>query len=277
MDIYLGAEGDDGKHAFATILVPPPNNISEPHKVDPYFTSARMLNYQLRHSNGTRSKKEFPFLVMVSSNIVPWKRKVLEREGATVVFAKRIFSGTEWIEPMAERWNDVMLKLRLFELIDYDKILFLDADSYLLKPLDRIFRDPSTRPIKTSIAEKEVRPDEAPLPEKYLLTTNPEILHTTHPWPPHPWPRFNAGFFLFQPSTTLFYYYTSLLALKDRFDSTYPKHNLLNYAHREWDNMPWAHLKPGWNVNLPNINDVNKGVRSVHAKLWTESDDLQLV
>ncbi|KAH9214580.1 nucleotide-diphospho-sugar transferase, partial [Leptodontidium sp. 2 PMI_412] len=235
---------------------------------DQYLTSTRMLNYQLRYSKTTRSRREVPFLVIVTPDIVPWKRKLLEREGSTVIFAERISLVTEWIEPMAERWKDVMLKLRLFELTDYDKILFLDADTYLLKPLDGIFRDPTARPTKAGISEKEIRPDEAPLPEQYLFATLPEILHTTHPWPPHPWPRFNAGLFLLQPSTTIFKYYTSLLTLKDRFDSTYPEQNLLNYAHREWGNMPWTHLKTGWNVNLPNMNDVKKGVRSVHAKLW---------
>lgn len=41
--------------------------------------------------------------------------------------------------------------------------------------------------------------------------------------------------------------------------------------------MPWTHLKTGWNVNLPNMNDVKKGVRSVHAKLWAEGNELQPV
>lgn len=277
MNVYLGGEGDDGKHAFATILLPPSNNFSDSHDVDEYLTSTRMLNYQLLYSKNTHSRKEIPFLVVVIPDIDPWKRKLLEREGATVIFAERISLGNEWIEPMAERWKDVILKLRLFELTDYDKILFLDTDTYLLKPLDRIFRDPSARPTKIRDSQKEVRPDEAPLPEKYLFATLPEILHTTHPWPPHPWPRFNAGFFLFQPSTTLFKYYTSLLTLKDRSVRSYPEQNLLNYAHREWGNMPLAHLKTGWNVNLPNMNDVKKGVKSVHAKLWAEGNELQPV
>jgi len=277
MDIYLGAEGDDGRHAFATILLPPTDNSSDPHHDDHYLTSARMLNFQLKHGKNTRSRKEIPFLVIVTPDISAWKRKLLQREGATVIFAERLSLGDDWIEPMAERWKDVMMKLRLFELTDYDKILFLDADTYLLRPLDRIFRDPAARPTKTGSSEEETQPDEAPLPEKYLFATGPEILHTTHPWPPHPWPRFNAGFFLFQPSKTLFKYYTSLLTLRDRFDSAYPEQNLLNYAHREWGNMPWAHLKPGWTVNLPNMNDIKKGVKSVHAKLWMDGHDLQPV
>ncbi|KAL5322687.1 hypothetical protein ACEPPN_010662 [Leptodophora sp. 'Broadleaf-Isolate-01'] len=228
MDIYLGAEEEDGKHAFATILLPPLNSSSDAHEVDQYLTSTRMLNYQLRHSKTTRSRREVPFLVIVTPDIVPWKRKLLEREGSTVIFAERISLGTEWIEPMAERWKDVMLKLRLFELTDYDKILFLDADTYLLKPRTESSETPP------------------------LGLPKPESLRR----------KFDL---------------TKLLFLNNRFDSTYPEQNLLNYAHREWGNMPWTHLKTGWNVNLPNMNDVKKGVRSVHAKLWAEGNELQPV
>ena len=82
---------------------------------------------------------------------------------------------------------------------------------------------------------------------------------------------FNAGFFIFSPSATLFNYYLSLLELPGRFDSTYPEQNLLNYAHREGGNMPWRQIdmKKGWNTNLPNLDDLSR-VKSVHVKGWAE-------
>ena len=97
MDIYLGAEGDDGRHAFATILLPPTDNSSDPHHDDHYLTSARMLNFQLKHGKNTRSRKEIPFLVIVTPDISAWKRKLLQREGATVIFAERLSLGDDWM------------------------------------------------------------------------------------------------------------------------------------------------------------------------------------
>ncbi|CZS93208.1 uncharacterized protein RAG0_03594 [Rhynchosporium agropyri] len=210
-NIYLGAEEDVDKLAFATILLPRSGNSSGSQDVDHYFTSTRMLNYQLNHSKKARSQRWIPFLVVVLPNIVPWKRKILEREGVT--------------------------------------ISFLDADTYLLKLMDKTFSDPSTMPTKTGSIVEELRPDEAPLPKRvplgYAPTDNAHV--------------------------------TSLAAssMASLQCSTYPEQNLLNYAHRNWGNMPWAHLRVGWNVNLPNMNDIRRGVKSVHEKLWEDGDQLE--
>lgn len=266
----------DSKLAFATILLPPTG--SDVNSVeDPYFTSTRMLNYQLKHNSRTHSKRTISFLVVATPDILPEKRLQLEHEGAIVIVMDRVTLGSDWIVPMASRWKDVMLKLRLFELVAYDKILFLDADTYLLECMGGIFEDAAAQPAKVLTHKNEIKADEATLPESYLFATLPEMLHTTHPCPPHPWPRFNAGFILFAPSFKLFEYYTSLLALPERFVSTYPEQNLLNYAHREGGNMPWALLDLRWNTALPNMHDVKMGVKSVHAKLWTEGTELQPV
>ena len=38
-----------------------------------------------------------------------------------------------------ERFKNIFTKLKIFELIQFDKILFLDTDMYVLKNLDHIF------------------------------------------------------------------------------------------------------------------------------------------
>ncbi|KUJ19403.1 nucleotide-diphospho-sugar transferase, partial [Mollisia scopiformis] len=234
-----------------------------------YFTSTRMLNYQLQHCKSTRSKTEIPFLVLTPLDVPQYQVDQLAEEGATIIPISLI-KVPSWIKPGAHRWQNVMSKLRLFELTEYSRILFLDADTFILKPMDGIFSDPASFPLNTS--QQVIQEDnEAPLPPTYLFASLPEVLHTMHPYPPHAWRNFNAGFFLFSPSLALFNYYLSLLNITNRFDPTYPEQNLLNYAHREFGNMPWRRLggRHGeWNINLPNMNDVRKGVRSVHAKLW---------
>ena len=39
--------------------------------------------------------------------------------------------------------------------------------------------------------------------------------------------------------------------------------------------MPWGRLGYKWNINLPNMRDVEGGVKSVHEKLWTEGSVLK--
>ncbi|KAH8596989.1 nucleotide-diphospho-sugar transferase [Bisporella sp. PMI_857] len=239
---------------------------------DAYLLSIRILNYQLLHSSSTGGSKSITFLVLVTPDVPVWKRDHLEREGATIVVVEKL--DLNWMTPLTERWRDVMVKLRLFQLTDYDRILFLDADTFLLKPLEKIFSDPAVMPL-TALTNVPNKPDEAPLPSSYLFATLPEVRNIIHSYPPLTLPYFNAGFFILQPSLQVFAYYASLLTLEGRFDSTYPEQNLLNYAHRENGNMPWSRLRHEWNINLPNANDVQSGVRSVHSKLWTEGSVLE--
>ncbi|KAE8454274.1 hypothetical protein EG329_005199 [Mollisiaceae sp. DMI_Dod_QoI] len=262
--------------AFATLLLPTNAKETDPIEAERYFTSTRMLNYQLRYSKSTRSRKPIPFLVLATPDVPRYQTLQLAQEGAYIVPIDPI-PVPSWIKPGHSRWQNVMSKLRLFELTTYSRILFLDADTFLLHPMDGIFFDPLSLPVNTS-QQYPQEEKEAALPSTYLLASLPEVLHVIHTYPPHAWKNFNAGFFMLSPSRTLFNYYLSILNITNKFDPTYPEQNLLNYAHREWGNMPWQRLggKQGeWNINLPNMNDVKKGVRSVHAKLWWAGTGLQ--
>ncbi|KAN0095489.1 glycosyltransferase family 8 protein [Hyaloscypha variabilis] len=259
--------------AYATLLTPSDAQYLGELEDDVYFQSIRLLNYQLQHSKATRTTRGIPFLVLATADVALWKRNQLEQEGATIIIVEKL--GSSWLQPLTDRWKDIMAKLRLWELIQYDRILFLDADTFLLKPMDGVFNDPASKICKSLENNGEIKPDEPALPVNYLLASHPEVLHTSHPYPPPEWPNFNGGFFLMSPSLQMCHYLTSLLSIPERFDSTYMEQNLLNYAHREMGNMPWSRLDWKWNINLPNWNDVQEGVHSVHAKLWSPGSELQ--
>jgi len=260
------AKNTERRLAYATLLT------SLAAEDDAYLLSTRVLSYQLLHSKSTSTSYSIPFLVLVIPGVPEWKKRILANEGAIIIEVEKL--DMNWMTPLSERWRDMMVKLRLFQLTEYDRILFLDADTFLLKPLDGVFSDIAAMPRKTK-SMAQVMPDEAPLPESYLFATLPEVTNKIHSYPPMTLPHFNAGFFLLSPSPELFNYYTSLLGLEGRFDSTYPEQNLLNYAHREAGNMPWSKLHHHWNINLPNMNDVKSGVSSVHSKLWTNGNILE--
>lgn len=202
-----------------------------------------------------------------------WKVAQLSMDGATIVPVEKLDSS--WIKPGHSRWQDVMVKLRLWELVDYDRILFLDADTFILKNIDGVFDDAAAQPRRT-LGKEKIEKNEGKLPRDYLLGTISEVTNSGHEYPPVPMGYFNAGFFMMEPNVEIFEYYTSLFDL-GRFDSVFPEQNLLNYAHRQSGNMPWTRLHYSWNIQLPNMNDVKKGVHSVHAKLWTEGNELQPV
>jgi len=267
-----GSANNNPKLAFATLLLASGNSSATTTDSDAYLLSTRILNYQLQHAPTTKSSQYIPFLVLVTPDVPECHCKRLLRDGVTLIQVEKL--DLPWMEPLSERWRDVMVKLRLFQMTSYDKILFLDADTFLLSPLDGVFSDPAGVPQKT-LKVAPIRPDEESLPQTYLFSTLPEVTQKIHSYPPLTLPYFNAGFFLLGPSPSLYSYYLSLMKLEERFDSTYPEQNLLNYAHRENGNMPWGRLHYSWNIELPNMEDVEKGVASVHSKLWTMGNELQ--
>jgi len=163
----------------------------------------------------------------------------------------------------------VLAKLRLFQLTEYQKICFIDADTLVTAPLDGVFTDEATLTQATLGDPTKILEDEGALPRTYMFATHADYFGYDHPYPPSPDLTYlNCGFFVFTPSTTLFNYYISLLGVPGKFDPGFPEQNLLNYAHRRDGNMPWKLLWYGWNVNWPTSRDWRGGARSFHAKYW---------
>ncbi|KAI9668180.1 MAG: hypothetical protein M1821_001000 [Bathelium mastoideum] len=269
------------KVAFATFLSGSPSDESSdetPSKDehdpddndDGYFLAARVLTYQLLHSASAGTNGSIPFLVLVTDDVSARKRATLAREGATIVPVAKL--NASWVQPGAARWRDVLAKLRLFELVGYAKICFLDADTLVTARLDGVFYDEATTLQPVLERSDAVRADEAALPRTYAFAAHPDAWAYDHPLPPpSPEPDYlNCGFFVVAPDRALFAYYASLLALDGRFDPRFPEQNLLNYAHRKEGNMPWRHLWYGWNVNWPTERDLKAGARSFHAKYWDD-------
>lgn len=237
---------------------------------DPYFVATRMLAYQLLHAQQTRSPHDIPLLVAVLPDFSPDMRTRLELDGATVVEVKPIDYG--WATPDEDRWRNVLVKLRFWQMIEYDKICFLDSDIILTGPLDRIFEEEETA-IRPSLDDaKAIKTDEAPLPSSYGFAA------ITQTWVEHAFPpgiddfetprQLNAGFFVLTPSLSMFEYYLSLLQLPGRFEPGLTEQNLLNYAHRLDGNMPWQPLKTHWNVMAPTLGDLRGGAMTLHDKWW---------
>lgn len=264
------------KVAFATFLAANANPDRKPTDEesaaiddadDGYYLGTRVLAYQLLHSRSAGTNKSIPFIVLCTTDVSPRKRARLKKDGATIVLVEKL--GASWVKAAVERWDDVLAKLRLFQLTEYHKILFIDADTLVTGSLDGVFYDAATLTQSTLANPEQIRSDEAPLPRTYMFATHGEYYTYDHPYPPPQDGNYlNCGFFVFTPSTLLFNYYTSLLNLEGRFDPGFPEQNLLNYAHRRDGNMPWKPLWYGWNVNWPTDRDWRGGARSFHAKYW---------
>ncbi|KAH8689834.1 nucleotide-diphospho-sugar transferase [Talaromyces proteolyticus] len=276
------------KYAYATILTSE-GDIEYPNVQEPYLHAARLLTYQLLHDPRTRGNNtDIPLLVLVTEDVPQRHRDILKNDGATVVPVHNV--SREWIHPKWERWSGVLAKLNLWNLVEYDKIMFLDADTVIFRPIEHIFESPTTAPQQTlpwttiisngTVYNSSIDDAAAgPLPETYMIAGIHDIW-VEWALPPVPGNDFyapqnymNAGFFMCSPSKNLSEYYLSLLDIPNRFDSNYPEQNLLNNAHRTDGRMPWRDLGPGWNQKGADKAAYDGGLRSIHHKWWRHLED----
>lgn len=221
---------NEPKVAFATFLAgnanPSRQNTDEESAAiddtdDGYFIGARVMIYQLLHSKSAGTNASIPVIVLCTKEVSPRKRARLEADGATVVLVDKL--RVDWVTPGVERWQDVLTKLRLFELTQYQKICFIDADVLITAPLDGVFYDEATLTQPTQAIPAEIKEDEGALPRTYMFATHAELFTYNHPYPPDlSLTYLNVGFFVFTPSLMLFNFYMSLLKLPGRFDPGFP-------------------------------------------------------
>lgn len=267
------------EHAYMGFLAAPYDlNDTASDDEDHYYTQTRMLLYQLRHDPATRSPNNYPFVVLVTDDVSPSKRERLQREGAIV---KRI----EKLKPLQhvtrKAWQDQITKLRLFEQIEYKKILYLDSDHFLTRPMDGIFEDEAAQvqQNKNLPAADATKSDEAPQPATYGFASNAGSGGYDHSIPPRKGNNVNGGFILLEPSLELFNYYLSLTTpeTEGRYNGRYNEQGVWQYAHRRNGNMPWMQVHWKWNINWATYKDYTNGdFASLHTKYWGLDHDPQL-
>ena len=269
------------RFAIATFLSSSdPKNIFDQTEEDFYFVATRTLAYQLLHDEQTRCNKSIPFLVLVTSEVAQDKRDRLSQDGATVVPVEDV-PLRWWIKTGITRWKDQFTKLRIFEMVEYDRVLFIDADTLLTRPIDGIFDEPTVRIPATTLSHRtdQIKGDEAPLPAKYVFGARSDNALTgerDHPFPPPPTNVFSAGFWLAAPSKETFAYLMSVMGHYRRFNPTTMEQSLLNYAFRREGCMPWIEIDYRWSATWPNLSDLGGGVASLHEKFgWTGPEELQ--
>ena len=116
--------GNPRREAYATIL----------HSADVYVCGAISAAKSIRMAGSTRD-----LVILVDETISGYHRSGLQAAGWIVKTIQRIRN------PKAEKdayneWN--YSKFRLWQLTDYDKIIFIDADLLILRNIDILFSMP---------------------------------------------------------------------------------------------------------------------------------------
>ncbi len=115
------------KQAFCTLL-----------SSEDYLIPILILNRNL-----SNLKSQYPLLVMVTDNIINNIKYYLEKENINYTVINFISYSTMVQQQEAESYIlNIASKLGIFTLVDYDKLIYIDADSIFLKNIDELFNYP---------------------------------------------------------------------------------------------------------------------------------------
>lgn len=111
---------------------------------DNYIEGVLALYESLKYS-----KCEYPFGVFISKNINEDKIKILEQKGI-IVIKDRIENQIPINKILIKNnnnqnlsyWSNTFDKLKIFELVEFEKIVYLDSDMLVLKNIDELFEKP---------------------------------------------------------------------------------------------------------------------------------------
>jgi alpha-N-acetylglucosamine transferase len=266
------------RYAYTTLLT---------SEDEAYFTATRVLAYQLLADPETKTHHSIPFVVMVTKSVPRHQRQQLVLDGATVVFVEDV-ALPWWIRQRLRRpsrFGDQFTKLRVLQMLEYDRVLYLDADTLLMRSLDGIFQDPAViTPSNTQISRHSIfAGDDAPMPAQYVFAARPDNGRSNdgssggsyeHPIPPMERDQLSAGFWIAAPSNELYNHYMSVMASSTLgvfrpFDPQFMEQAMFNHVHRRGDgSMPWKSLDYKWSATFPNVQDVEAGIASLHDKFW---------
>ncbi len=112
---------------------------------DDYLDGAVVLNESL-----AATAPEYPFVVLVTDNVSAAARAELAARRIAVERIEPWPKATRWassseVDPAVQRewrWRFNHAKLRLFGLVQYSKIVFLDSDAIVLRNIDELFETP---------------------------------------------------------------------------------------------------------------------------------------
>ena len=284
----IGSQTDRWSTSSARIAPPPRNafitflNEYYPNKNSPtediFFTNARMLAYQTLHDPATRASPSanISFVVAVTDNVPEWKRARLRADGAVV---RQI----DKIKPLGDggmymRWQDQFSKLEMFKLMEWDTLVYIDADTVLRGNMEGIFADQGARAaVPRNVSDARIA-EEPELPADYLFASVDDL--TGHGFERRSnstrltkrlkrWRYFSGGFWMFRPSLEMYMYLTSMITLAEgRFNPEFQEQNLLNYVFRPEGPMPWHYLDFSWNIWGPSERDWKMDIKSFHGHAW---------
>ncbi|KAH7106713.1 nucleotide-diphospho-sugar transferase [Auriculariales sp. MPI-PUGE-AT-0066] len=234
-----------------------------------YTAATLVLNHTLRLS-GSR----FRLYVMVSSSLPAQDRAILRRAGIRMLEVKDLRPPlSKWHpNPADARFADTWLKLRAFDLVQFSRVVLLDADMVLRANIDELMTKPlepgwiAACPVCACNPEKRPHypPDWKPANCPYTPLNHPEAATAAMPITPNspaPYRLLNSGNVVLTPRREDAERIQSLIATSDMVSKfQFPDQDLLSHLFKsKWQPLPYVYngIKPS---------------RIHHAHMWRDEE-----
>eukprot|EP00960_Hanusia_phi_P020257 598278-Hanusia_phi.AAC.4 len=159
---------------------------------DPYLPGVVALLHSLR-----KTKAKYPVLCVVGADVSKEARAEIELFGGIVREFDKFLpfpegTSNNYANPL---WIDCWMKLHLWELTEYRKMVYLDADMVVRRNIDHLFDEPAE-----FLAAQDCYNGGDPEDKARGHYHDPEKCFYSSSCPCKIKPYFNAGFFVFTPS-----------------------------------------------------------------------------
>ena len=192
-----------------------------------YFLGALMLGFTL-----SKIKSPFDKILMVTPDTPYNQRNILEQY-FIIKEVPYIYINDANFADQNTRFREVFTKFNLFKLTQYDKIIILDLDMFVLHNMDHLFELPApaakykSRNIKLKYGQK--------IPNNLITVKNKRVYN-----------GINAGLMLLKPSEEEFNNIINELQNELPYKLKAPEENYLSYRYRK----KWTHIDARYNCQF---------------------------
>lgn len=169
-------------------------------------------------------ESKYPFYVLITDNISDKTEKLLNDFSIKTIRKKSIEIPSKIIEKNSKgvfsHWSYTFDKLSIFELTQFDKIVYLDSDIYIRKNIDCLF-------------------------EKGHMATTPNRKFGPNITPP---PELISGLLVIEPQKDIFNSFLNILSTISEKRESVGDQDILQEYYTDWKDKPELHLDLKYNA-----------------------------
>lgn len=262
--LYIDPNRNYSREAYVTLLSP-----SDPHpwaegRTDFYFEACKVIAHRLLRNSTTRDPYNRPYIILVTSLVPQRQIETLESHGVIIKHVSTIAPprGTVNFQHINPRYKDQFTKLHVWNMTEYDRIAYFDADTLPILPVHTIFDTPTQQKddeewlfaaIYDSGNSRNGGQRNTPGPEDKGRPEDKDL---------------NAGVFLLKPSEIQSEYISEMFRNPPKRDFTvFMEQDLLRWAYRDNGPYPWIRLSHLYNTQWCREEDLDTAW-VLHDKLW---------